>query len=181
MEMSAPRFYPKHFMIRFTALLILLVFGLSAFAQHARHKMPPRKKHLVQRSSGGSRVLHIDPAQALDEWPQRQPDSIEKTAPFRCFLEDRPVFPGDLNKFIDSNLHYPDSAKARDEQGRVIVQFIVRKNGVVTDACILRSAGKAFDEEALRVINLMPRWIPAGQAGHAVDVYYTMPVTFMLE
>ena len=93
------------------------------------------------------------------------------------------VFPGGseaLIKFIQDNLKYPAEAEAKGVSGRVLVQFIVDKEGAIHDAKVLRPVNPSLDAEALRVINLMPNWIPATQNGEKVDSRYTIPLTFRL-
>ena len=90
--------------------------------------------------------------------------------------DEMPSFPGDLMSFLGANVRYPDSVTERSPDGKVIVQFVVRKNGALTDINVLRSAGKELDNEVLRVIRLMPPWIPGKNKGIPVDVYYVLPV-----
>jgi TonB family protein len=96
-------------------------------------------------------------------------------------VEQMPQFPGgdsELNKFLSVNLKAPSDAMASGLQGTVISTFIVEEDGSVANAKIIRGIGKSYDEEVLRVINLMPRWIPGKQNGKAVAVQFTMPVKF---
>jgi TonB family protein len=90
--------------------------------------------------------------------------------------EQMPSFPGDLMSFLAANIRYPDSVTQKSPDGKVVIQFVVRKNGALTDFKFLRSAGKPFDNEVLRVIRLMPPWIPGKNKGIPVDVYYVLPV-----
>ncbi len=97
-------------------------------------------------------------------------------------VEQMPSFPGGngaLMDYISKNIQYP--AECNDAQGRVIVTFIVEKDGSITNAKVTRSVDPAFDKEALRVINSMPKWIPGKQNGQNVRVRYTVPVTFRLQ
>ena len=98
-------------------------------------------------------------------------------------VEQMPTFPGgeaELMKFIRENLKYPLSAQKEGIQGRVILRFVVSKTGTIENITILRSLEPACDEEAIRLIKSMPRWIPGKQNGNAVPVYYTLPVVFKL-
>ncbi len=94
-----------------------------------------------------------------------------------------PEFPGGLNelmKFIQNNLEYPSSASREGIQGKVYVRFIVDKNGRVKAPVILKSVHPLLDEEAKRVVNLMPLWKAGRKNGSAVNVYYTLPIQFAL-
>lgn len=98
-------------------------------------------------------------------------------------VEKMPEFPGgiaELMKYLSSNIKYPVEAHKAGIQGRVVVSFIVNKDGTVKDAKIVRSVDKSIDAEALRVISAMPKWQPGYQDGKAVSVRYTVPVTFRL-
>ena len=98
-------------------------------------------------------------------------------------VEQYPEFPGGysaLTEWIDDNLKFPVEAAMDGIEGRVIVQFIVRPTGKVVDAEVVRGIAPSLDKEALRLINIMPNWIPGRQKGKAVNVRYTLPITFKL-
>ena len=98
-------------------------------------------------------------------------------------VEQYPEFPGGysaLTEWIDDNLKYPVEAAMDGIEGRVIVQFIVRPTGKIVDAKVVRGIAPSLDKEALRLINIMPNWIPGRQKGKAVNVRYTLPITFKL-
>ena len=98
-------------------------------------------------------------------------------------VEQYPEFPGGysaLTEWIDDNLKFPVEAAMDGIEGRVIVQFIVRPTGKVVDAEVVRGIAPSLDKEALRLINIMPSWIPGRQKGKAVNVRYTLPITFKL-
>ena len=98
-------------------------------------------------------------------------------------VSEMPCFPGSsaaLIKFMKSEMKYPEVAKKKHVQGRVIVTFVVEKDGRITNAKVVKSIGPLLDAEALRIIRKMPRWHPGRQDGIAVRVKYTLPVTFRL-
>ena len=100
---------------------------------------------------------------------------------FPCIPETFPQFPGGhiaLVEYLSKNIKFPKSKEKENVQARVVASFTVDKDGSITDAKIVRSQGEAFDNEALRVINGMPKWIPGTQNGKAVSVKYTLPITF---
>ena len=98
--------------------------------------------------------------------------------------EEMPDFPGGMvecMKWLANNVKYPEEAIQNKKEGRVIVQFVVNKDGSIMDAKVVRSIDPLLDKEALRVINLMPKWKPGKNQGEAVRVRYTMPVMFRLK
>ena len=99
-------------------------------------------------------------------------------------VEQMPTFPGGdaaLMKYLAENIKYPVSAQKAKEQGRVVVQFIVEKDGTVTGVKTVRSVTPALDAEAVRVIKAMPKWTPGKQGGQPVRVNYNVPVSFRLQ
>ncbi len=99
-------------------------------------------------------------------------------------VEDMPMFPGGesaLLSYIGKSVKYPVIAQENGIQGRVIVSFVVEKDGSVADATVVRGVDPSLDKEALRVVNSMPKWTPGKQRGKPVRVKYTLPVTFRLQ
>lgn len=99
-------------------------------------------------------------------------------------VEEMPHFPGGaaaLQAFLSSNTKYPVVAQENGVQGRVIVSFVVERDGSITDVRVVRSVDPSLDREASRVVRSMPRWSPGKQNGSAVRVKYTVPVVFRLE
>ena len=98
-------------------------------------------------------------------------------------VEEAPEFPGGHKEciaFLLKNIKYPQISQENGVQGRVIVQFVVNADGSITDPTVVRGIDPYLDKEALRVINLMPKWKPGKQRGKAVRVRYTQPVVFKL-
>nr|WP_302335558.1 energy transducer TonB [uncultured Prevotella sp.] len=99
-------------------------------------------------------------------------------------VEEMPHFPGGaaaLQAFLSSNTKYPVVAQENGVQGRVIVSFVVERDGSITDVRVVRSVDPSLDREASRVVRSMPRWSPGKQNGSAVRVKYTVPVVFRLQ
>ena len=99
-------------------------------------------------------------------------------------VEEQPQFPGGAPKlleYLSQNIRYPKEAMETDKQGRVIVSFVIRKDGSISDAKVVKPVDPLLDAEALRVVNTMPNWTPGKQSGKAVNVKYTVPITFRLE
>ena len=98
--------------------------------------------------------------------------------------EQMPIFEGGdaaLLKYLRENLKYPDKTKDRGVQGRLVIGFIVEKDGSLTDVKVLRPVDIDLDAEALRVIKGMPKWIPGRQNGKRVRVRYLLPIHICLQ
>lgn len=99
-------------------------------------------------------------------------------------VEENPRYPGgikEMYRFIGQNIKYPAAAQKANTQGKVFVKFIVRKDGSTSDMTVLKGIGNGCDEETVRVIGMMPKWNAGKQNGVPVNVYFTMPVSFVLE
>ena len=99
-------------------------------------------------------------------------------------VEEMPSFPGGngaLMSYLSSNVKYPVVAQENGVQGRVIVSFVVERDGSISDVKVARSVDPSLDREAQRVVKSMPRWTPGKQNGQTVRVKYTVPVVFRLQ
>ena len=99
-------------------------------------------------------------------------------------VEVDPEFPGGIEalyKYMADNVKYPEKAKADGTEGRVIVTFVIEKDGSVTNAKVLRGVSEEIDAEALRVVSAMPKWKPGTQLGTPVRVQYNLPIYFKLK
>ena len=111
---------------------------------------------------------------------------IKEDSPQDVFdvVEKMPEFPGGVQEllgFLSKTIKYPAEAEKAGTQGRVIATFVVRKDGSISDARVVKSVDPLLDAEALRVINAMPAWIPGTQNGKPVNVKYTVPISFRLD
>ncbi len=107
----------------------------------------------------------------------------QKEDPFNV-VEDMPAFPGGMEamiQFISSNIKYPADAKKQKVDGRVLVKFVVEKDGSITEVKVIKPAFPSLDAEAIRVVKAMPKWKPGYQNGKAVRVQFTMPINFSLK
>ncbi len=98
-------------------------------------------------------------------------------------VEDAPEFPGGTQALLDylrKNIKYPPICRENGIQGRVLVSFVVNKDGAIVEPQVVKSVNKQLDQEALRVISTMPNWKPGKQRGKPVRVKYTVPVNFRL-
>ncbi len=102
-----------------------------------------------------------------------------------CYIgiEEQPAYPGGNDSclnFIKNNLQYPINAKQNNIQGTVYVRFVVEADSSLTEIKVIRGIGYGCDEEAIRIIKLMPKWISGKQNGKAVRAFYTLPIAFIL-
>lgn len=107
----------------------------------------------------------------------------EEAIPF-ALVEEKPKFNGgdanEFSKWVNQNLVYPEIAKENGVQGRVTMQFTVNPDGSVSNVKVLRGVDTSLDQEAVRVIQMSPKWLPGKQRDRAVKVTYTFPVIFQL-
>ncbi|MBR3895702.1 MAG: energy transducer TonB [Bacteroidaceae bacterium] len=99
-------------------------------------------------------------------------------------VENMPEFPGgtaELMKYLQKNIKYPAISQENGVQGRVIVQFVVNRDGSIVEPTVIRSVDPYLDKEALRVVSTMPKWKPGEQRGKPVRVKFTLPVQFRLQ
>ena len=115
---------------------------------------------------------------------KQQKETPQKEEVIFQVVEQMPEFPGGMQKaleFLGKNIKYPVAAQEAKIEGRVIVQFVVGRDGSVSDAKVMRGVNPELDAEAVRVVSIMPNWIPGKQRGKAVAVKYTMPIMFRLQ
>ena len=120
---------------------------------------------------------------AKDDIKAPEPPKHEENKIFTV-VEQMPMYPGGdaaLMQYLSSNIHYPAVAAENGVQGRVVVGFVVERDGSITDVNVMRSVDPSLDREAVRVVKAMPRWTPGKQNGSAVRVKYQVPVTFRLQ
>lgn len=121
--------------------------------------------------------------QAKQDIAQPEPPKEPEENKVFTTVEQMPSFPGGdaaLMKWLSSNVRYPAVAEENGIQGRVVVSFVVERNGNITDVQVVKSVDPSLDREASRVVKAMPNWIPGKQNGSAVRVKYNVPVTFRL-
>ena len=115
--------------------------------------------------------------------PKPAPPVVPDSEKIFTSVEVVPKFPGGmgaLSRFISDNIKYPQKARDNNIQGRVILKFVVDKDGSIIDIQVTRGLGGGCDEEAIRVMKLMPKWKPGMQNGNPIKVYYTLPISFYL-
>ena len=110
-----------------------------------------------------------------------QMEQRTETKIFGDVVEQMPMYPGGqkaLMEYLAANVRYPEETCA---QGRVVVSFVVERDGSITEPKVVRSIDPTLDKEALRVVNAMPKWIPGSQNGTRVRTRYTIPITFRIK
>ena len=133
-----------------------------------------------EKSTNDDDTTVVQTADPVDETPVAPVDTGE----VYVVVEDQPTFPGGnaaMIKFLNETIKYPVEAQEKDIQGRVITNFIVEKDGRITDVQVVRSIDPLLDKEAVRVIQSMPNWEPGAQRGENVRVRFTLPVVFRLQ
>ncbi|MDO4461472.1 MAG: energy transducer TonB [Bacteroidia bacterium] len=113
-----------------------------------------------------------------------KPEEEEDDSEVLFITDQMPVFPGGevaLRKYLAESIRYPVMAIESNVQGRVFVSFVVDKTGAVTQVKVARGIDGLLDKEALRVVQSMPKWTPGMQRGKAVNVAYTVPISFVLK
>lgn len=148
---------------------------------------PAEAEEMEADKAAEAALIAVEQAkQAAEEKVKTKPqtDTTKKKNSWICIPETMPYFPGGnvlMLKYLADNIKYPASAVKAKKQGRVIVGFIVQKDGSITHAKIVRSIDPELDAEALRVVKGMPKWTPGTQLGKPVSVKYTLPVKFSLQ
>ncbi len=129
----------------------------------------------------------VDQDEVLEEYdftpPEIEEEEIVEAEIFKI-VEEMPEFPGGAAKmmeYVQKNIKYPMMARESDIQGRVFVNFVVEPDGSITNVTVMRGIGGGCDEEAVRVVQNMPKWKPGKQRGSAVRVNYTIPIIFKLQ
>ncbi|MCH5214682.1 MAG: energy transducer TonB [Muribaculaceae bacterium] len=145
---------------------MLAAFGLASYAQSETSAVPAEP-------AAEESVLPVKAPEAEELTPDKIYESVDEPAEF-------PGGTAAINKWLWSNLRYPEAAQENGVQGRVIVRFVVEKDGSIANITVLKGVDKDLDSEAVRVVKRMPNWIPGRKNGEAVRSYYIMPITFSL-
>ncbi|WP_285823281.1 energy transducer TonB [Duncaniella freteri] len=114
---------------------------------------------------------------------EKKPEPVDDNKVFDI-VEQKPQFPGGeaaLLKYVAEHIRYPAMAQENNIQGRVVVQFVVTKTGAVGEVKVVRGKDPDLDKEAVRVVKSLPKFVPGKMNGHAVNVWYTLPIQFKLQ
>ena len=123
-------------------------------------------------------------AQDKGKTPQDAEKGEQKYEVFDDYFEPTPQFPGGDKAYVDyikKNMRYPEEAKKKGIEGRVLVQCVIEKDGSHNSYKVIKSVDPLLDEEAVRIVKGMPKLIPANDRGEPIRVRFTMPIIFKLE
>ena len=164
---------------------LIILASIGSYTQIAKEN--ENELHLIL--SDGKRECYIRKKETKEEYLLRQQKAQEKENAainedmiYRD-VEEMPSFPegqGGVFGYISKNIRYPVVAEENGIQGRVLVSFIVEKDGSLTDFVIEKSVDPSLDKEAIRLVRSMPKWNPGKKDGQYVNVKYTLPITFRL-
>jgi periplasmic protein TonB len=155
--------------------------------EEAKVDPPPANVEVGSKTQDGTGQVAIQEAPQGQGEPAPPPPVVEeKPKEDEVFqvVEQQAEFPDGqaaLFKWLSTNIKYPAVARENNIQGKVIVRFIVEKDGSINGVTVLRGANELLDKEATRVVKEMPKWKPGKQRGNAVRSYFTLPVVFKLE
>lgn len=154
--------------------------------EEAKIVPPPPDKEVGTKDQKGSDVVAVNQAPQGEATPAPPPVVEEKPKDDEVFqvVEQQAEFPDGqaaLFKWLSQNIKYPAVARENNIQGKVILRFIVEKDGSVNGVTVVRGTNDLLDKEAVRVVKEMPKWKPGKQRGNAVRSYFTLPVVFKLE
>jgi periplasmic protein TonB len=152
---------------------------------------PPTQKQLAEAPAGQDDVKGdpnaVDVVVDPDAGPKKEEVvEVKPAEPEEVFtvVEQQPEFPGGTSKmyqYLGKNIQYPSAAQRANVTGKVFLAFVVNTDGSIQNVEVIKGIGFGCDEEAVRVVRSMPRWLPGKQSGRPVRVKYTLPVSFTLE
>ena len=170
----APRLRPR---LRRFLVALVLVCGLGLTSREAWAQVRAGIKRNTTSISKSTSANHVDSISRKEyDLPANSPELAEPVA-FGWYFDKAPEYPGGMEalfRFVKQNIRYPDTTKA----GRVFVGFVITETGQLDNIRIQKGVNLALDDEALRVVRLMPDWIPAESNGHKLSVPFTLPITF---
>jgi periplasmic protein TonB len=157
------------------------IFNATLVNRNVETEIPPND--VLNKPS-----FNIDgPATGVGEYPtdidfvigQIGEPAVTKVDTF-IVVEKMPEFDGDLSKFLQKNLRYPEAAIIQELEGRVSLSFVIGADGVISGIEVVRGISKECDAEAVRVVSKMPKWKPGKQSGRAVPVRFSLPINFKM-
>lgn len=188
------------------AIVMALVFTISLFSKQAdvpvNNTQTPAVQEQVIPAQGNEGIAEDDADIMIcidgddhwvtldgdDDWGKPMETSVLSQSPGEedvfLVVEESPEFPGGTNAlmgYLRDNMVVPDSCRENNIQGRVLVTFIVEKDGSITKPVVVKSVNHLLDAEALRLVSAMPKWKPGRQNGQAQRVKFTIPINFRLD
>ncbi len=168
--------------LKWVWLLCLPIACLMLWASNSLQASEPQTQEVTRKKTDKSKAKSTQPKKdktpAVAKAPQQSEDLVYEV------VDEQPQFPGGgtaLMQYLVSNIKYPEEAHKKGEQGRIIVQFVVNKEGNIENAQVYRGVSPLLDAEALRVVRAMPKWSPGRHKGKAVRARYTLPIVFRLK
>ena len=132
-----------------------------------------------------SEIMSVEDQGEVVEFNEDANEETVESERIYQLVEQQPEFPGGIQalmKFLKENVQYPSISRENNSQGKTYVNFVVNTDGSIQDVEVMKSSGDVYlDKEALRVVKTMPKWNPGKQAGKAVRVRFTLPVSFRLQ
>lgn len=184
---------PHRSLLKLLALLPIVAVTLAVNAETVteyvydkpQNQVPVKKGNKAGTIKLGKQEIKVEKAEPSVQVHTELKESVDSThQDVFNVVEDMPQFPGGATKlfeYLAQNINYPTEAEKANIQGRVIVTFVVEKDGSISNAEVVKSVAPSLDAEALRVINAMQNWIPGKQNGKEVRVKYTVPISFHLQ
>ena len=164
------------FRIMTAAILLTGGYGIAAAQDVATVDARTSATQVVEKQT---KAKEVKAKQAKTATPQ----TTKENQAVEVNPDKMPELPGGnkgLGEWLSASIKYPKEAQANKEQGRIVVRFVVNKDGKAKDAKVVRSISPTIDKEALRLIETMPRWKPGEKDGQPVAVRFTLPITFRL-
>ena len=164
---------------KINSLLLFCLFASSvAFAQQKSAKVQKKGNETIAKNKAAKPEEKKDSLVFKDKVIQRDSVREVKVKGFQP-----PVFPGgqsDMEQFLSQNMKYPEQAKKEKVEGDVFVRFMVKKDGSIVTPKVISGLGSGCDQEALRLLSVMPKWTPGKKDDEPVDMPYTMYIHFVL-
>jgi protein TonB len=159
--------------------------GLAALADIKTEPENPKKNlgKAIEKMAAELEIGSLTLKDIIEEIKKPEPPKEEENKIFTA-VEQKPQFPGGeaaLMKWLSSNIQYPVMAQEEGAQGRVVVQFVVEKDGRVGQAKIARGRHPELDKEAIRLVKSLPKFIPGKNNGQSVRCWFTLPINFKLQ
>lgn len=176
--------------MKLSFLFFFLVLGITSYADQLVFKTNSIEILVNVSDTIKKKIAEKKPVKEVEKGTIEEPietligdPSTDDTSEVFNVVEQMPSFMGNedaLYAYVSKNIIYPLKAKENNIQGRVVVRFIIEKDGNVSNIEILRKLGFGCDEEVIRLIKSMPKWFPGKQNGKPVRVHFTMPISFIL-
>lgn len=178
---------PAKYQIRVTARDKILKYKIQVKKGVENHLFFDLEKKTVTNTEFLIKKIRVDTLKKIlsaKDIPADTSTVSYETDEIFTVVEEQPRFPGGEEArliFLSNNIHYPDSAVKNDIRGTVFVTFVVEKEGSLSNIKVLKGIGSGCDEEVVRVVKMMPKWIPGRQRGSPVRVNFNLPIKFILE